>query len=276
MTQPLKHGSRGQAVRVLQQQLNLQGAKLAVDGDFGAATEAAVRAYQVKVGLVPDGIAGEKTLAVLAGAAPRRFLSLKDLQEAARRLDVPLASVLAVNEVESNGAGFLANGKPAILFERHVMYQRLALVRNEGDAPAALQQHAKQLAAQWPSLVNPKPGGYVGGTGEHQRLAQARMIDAIAADESASWGAFQIMGYHWQRLGYDSLDTFVADMQHSEGRQLDAFVRFIEANPHLHKALRAGKWAQFAAGYNGPDYKANLYDVKLARAFERYSAMESA
>ncbi len=104
MTQPLKHGSRGQAVRALQQQLNLHGAKLAVDGDFGAATEAAVRAYQVKVGLVPDGIAGAKTLAVLAGAAPRRFLSLKDLQEAARRLDVPLASVLAVNEVESNGA----------------------------------------------------------------------------------------------------------------------------------------------------------------------------
>ena len=276
MTQPLKHGSRGQAVRVLQQQLNLQGAKLAVDGDFGDATEAAVRAYQVKVGLVPDGIAGEKTLAVLAGAAPRRFLSLKDLQEAARRLDVPLASVLAVNEVESNGAGFLANGKPAILFERHVMYQRLALVRNEGDDPAALQQHAKQLAAQWPSLVNPKPGGYVGGTGEHQRLAQARMVDAIAADESASWGAFQIMGYHWQRLGYASVADFVARMHASEAEQLEAFVRFIETDPALHKALKARKWATFAKGYNGPDYARNLYDVKLERAYDRHAEAHQA
>lgn len=272
MTQPLKHGSRGQAVRVLQQQLNLQGAKLAVDGDFGAATEAAVRAYQVKVGLVPDGIAGEKTLAVLAGAAPRRFLSLKDLQEAARRLDVPLASVLAVNEVESNGAGFLANGKPKILFERHVMHARLSLVRHDGDDSATLIAHADHLAALHPHLVNRRPGGYAGGTAEHQRLAQARMLDALCADESASWGAFQIMGYHWQRLGYASVADFVARMHASEAEQLEAFVRFIETDPALHKALKARKWATFAKGYNGPDYARNLYDVKLERAYERHAA----
>ena len=271
MTQPLKHGSRGQAVRTLQQQLNSHGAKLIVDGDFGDATEKAVAAYQLKVGLVPDGIAGEKTLAVLAGADPRRFLSLKHLQAAAERLGVPLASILAVNEVESAGAGFLANGKPAVLFERHVMFQRLALVRNEGDDPAALQQHAQQLATQWPTLVNTKPGGYVGGTGEHQRLAQARMLDAVAADESASWGAFQIMGYHAERLGYSSVTDFVARMHTSEAEQLEAFVRFIEADPALHKALKARKWAEFAKRYNGPNYARNLYDVKLERAYERHA-----
>ena len=272
MTQPLKHGSRGQAVRVLQQQLNLQGAKLAVDGDFGAATEAAVRAYQVKVGLVPDGIAGEKTLAVLAGAAPRRFLSLKDLQDAARRLDVPLASVLAVNEVESNGAGFLANGKPKILFERHVMHARLSLVRHDGDDSAALIAHADYLATLHPHLVNRRPGGYAGGTAEHQRLAQARMLDALCADESASWGAFQIMGYHANRLGYASVADFVSRMARDENEQFEAFVRFIEADAALHKALKGKKWAQFAKAYNGPAYARNLYDVKLERAYERHAS----
>ena len=37
MTQPprLQHGSKGQAVRQLQQRLNLAGANLFMDGDFG-------------------------------------------------------------------------------------------------------------------------------------------------------------------------------------------------------------------------------------------------
>jgi len=126
--------------------------------------------------------------------------------------------------------------------------------------------------ARTPAIVNTQRGGYLGGTAEHRRLTMAREICEPAAIESASWGLFQIMGFHWRDLGYDSAEQFERLMQRSEGAQLDAFVRFIEANPHLHKALRAGKWAQFAAGYNGPDYKANLYDVKLARAFERYSA----
>jgi len=64
-------------------------------------------------------------------------------------------------------------------------------------------------------------------------------------------------------------------MRASEGAQLDAFVCFIEADPVLHKALKARKWATFAGLYNGPSYKENLYDVKLARAFDRYAAEEA-
>ncbi|MGV8448836.1 N-acetylmuramidase domain-containing protein [Pseudomonas aeruginosa] len=37
--------------------------------------------------------------------------------------------------------------------------------------------------------MNPRPGGYAGGTAEHQRLANARQIDDTAALESASWSA---------------------------------------------------------------------------------------
>lgn len=65
----------------------------------------------------------------------------------------------------------------------------------------------------------------------------ARQIDT-AALESASWGAFQIMGYHWQRLGYASVQDFVTAMSASESQQFEVFTRFIETDPVLHKAPR--------------------------------------
>lgn len=267
----LRHGDRSQAVLMLQKGLNQRGATLFADGHFGAATEAAVRAYQLKVGLVADGIAGPKTQAAIAGADCARLLSNATLVAAAERLGVELAAVYAVNEVESLGEGFLSNHKPKILYERHVMHRRLREPRHADDDIAALQIHADELAALHPNLVNTRPGGYAGGTAEHQRLAQARLLDASSAAESASWGAFQIMGYHWQTLGYASVEAFVAAMSQDENQQFEAFVRFIEADPALHKALKGMKWAQFAKAYNGPDYARNLYDTKLERAFQRHA-----
>lgn len=266
----LRHGDRSQAVRDLQRKLNAQGAKLVDDSHFGDETEKAVAAYQRRVGLVDDGVAGSKTLASLSGANCQLLLKGTDLAKAAQRLGVPVAAVYALNEVESKGRGFLDNGKPVILFERHIMYRQLQAARGAEVDQAELQRHADRMAGQFPALVNPKPGGYSGGTAEHQRLASARQLDDTAALESASWGAFQIMGFWWERLGYASVQDFVAAMSRSEADQLEAFVRFIETEPALQKALKALKWATVASLYNGPDYKRNLYDVKLQRAFERY------
>ncbi|AGA74244.1 peptidoglycan-binding protein [Pseudomonas plecoglossicida] len=273
----LRHGDRSQAVRDLQRKLIDRGAKISADGVYGDATEAAVRTYQHRAGLVADGIAGPKTLASLQGADCAHLLKNSDMVRAADRLGVPLAAVYALNEVESKGRGFLDNGKPVILYERHIMYVRLQKIRRLCDdqdelerLTDQLQQRADELAKQFPALVNPKFGGYVGGTAEHQRLAQARLIDDQAALESCSWGAFQVMGFNWESLGYASVQAFVEAMSRSESDQLEAFVRYIEADPTLLKALKSLKWAKVAELYNGPDYKRNLYDVKLQRAFERH------
>lgn len=264
MTELLRNGSRGLAVRNLQAALRLDGYAIQIDGDYGDNTEAVVRAYQRKVGLVVDGVAGPKTLAALAGKDCSRLLKELDLQQAADRLGVPLASVKAVNQVESRGEGFASNCRPVILFERHVMHARL-------QANGITERTADNLAQQYPALVNRKTGGYLGGTAEHQRLANAKQIHAAAALESASWGLFQIMGYHWQRLGYLDAQHFADTMALSEAAQLDAFVSFIEADPALHKALKARSWKQFARIYNGPAYAKNLYDVKLARAYAQFA-----
>lgn len=59
----LQLGSKGAAVRTLQQLLNKAGVKCATDGDFGQKTEAAVKDFQSKVGLEPTGVVNHKTWA---------------------------------------------------------------------------------------------------------------------------------------------------------------------------------------------------------------------
>lgn len=60
----LRMGDRGDAVRVLQGVLNV-----AVDGDFGPHTEAALRAYQSAEGILADGVCGPRTWAAIRGEA---------------------------------------------------------------------------------------------------------------------------------------------------------------------------------------------------------------
>lgn len=257
----LKHGDADKDVRRLQKLLVGNGYTLQVNGTFDDATERAVELFQEDQGLVRDGIVGAKTWAALTGAPLPKTLSQRDLEKAAVLLGVEVAIIQAVNMVESSGSGFLANGLPKVLFERHIMYRRLK----------AHAQQAEEWARSAPDLVSALPGGYSGGVKEWARLRSAERIHKLSALESCSWGAFQIMGWHWSRLGYASIDEFVACMRRSEGYHLDAFARFVAADPLLHQALQRRDWVTFAAGYNGKDYRKYGYDTKLAGAYERYA-----
>jgi peptidoglycan hydrolase-like protein with peptidoglycan-binding domain len=65
----LRRGSRGNNVKTLQTNLNtVMHSGLTVDGDFGPATEAAVKAFQRKYGLEVDGVYGPKSAAMMAAA----------------------------------------------------------------------------------------------------------------------------------------------------------------------------------------------------------------
>ena len=65
-TEPtLVEGDTGPAVQTLQTRLNVWGAKLTVDGDFGALTLAAVKTFQTEQKLTVDGVVGPQTWAAL-------------------------------------------------------------------------------------------------------------------------------------------------------------------------------------------------------------------
>lgn len=60
-----RRGSRGEAVRQVQQRLVVHGHKLSIDGDFGPATDRRVRVHQEAWRLEIDGVVGPKTWATL-------------------------------------------------------------------------------------------------------------------------------------------------------------------------------------------------------------------
>lgn len=183
-----------------------------------------------------------------------------DFKVAARRLRCDEAAIRSVTDVEARGAGFLYDDdakewRIKILFERHIMYR---LLRDKNGRDKALSQ-----VYAHPDVVNTRSGGYSGGNAEHNRLAKARRIDKDLGLESASWGMFQIMGFHWKRLGFKSPVDYVLTVSKGEPEQLEAFCRFIETDKRLLNAIRSRDWAGFAEIYNGSDYKKNQYDTKM-------------
>jgi hypothetical protein len=182
--------------------------------------------------------------------------------ESAKELGVETAVIKAVSEVESSGDGFLESGEPKILFEPHVFWKQL---KSKGINPA---DHVKGnediLYEKWGT----KPYGKV--TEQHSKLQKAVKIDRESALMSASWGRFQIMGYHWLPLGYSSLQSFINAMYQSEDEHLKAFIKYVEVNK-LTKHLKSKNWIKFAEGYNGSGYAQNKYPEKLEKAYKKYA-----
>jgi hypothetical protein len=54
-----------------------------------------------------------------------------------------------------------------------------------------------------------------------------------------------------------------------EDEQLLALSRFIMAHPKCRLGLQRHDWGTFASCYNGPDFRKNDYDNRLAGAFEK-------
>lgn len=257
----LKVGSRSQEVMAWQKFLNRRGARIAVDGLFGQGTKAAVIDWQKQNNLIGDGIIGPASQKVYLEQLNEGGTSLL---AASQILDVDVASIYAIKKVESNGSGFIGQGTPKILFERHIFNRELTKTKGQTFAASIRTTH--------PDICNTKTGGYKGGQAEYSRLNQAKQIDWDAAHKSASWGAFQIMGFNHLACGYLTINEFVLAMHESEEKQLLALCQFIKANKAMHKALKEKDWANFAKLYNGPAYAKNQYDTKLAAAYKEYAS----
>ena len=230
------------------------------------------RKIQTWAGVPADGIPGPQTARALVAKLGLGFdreaflarhvnkqspaITASDIAMAATRLGVSAKHIEMIRAVESSGQSFDNAGRPIILFEPHIFHRR-----TNGSAGVT--------SFSYPSWgQKPYPKSY---DARWSQMADAAAHDEEAALESASWGLFQIMGFHWQALGYQSARDFAGRMVASEAEHLEAVVRFIEVNG-LAPALRACRandpdsCRTFAKAYNGSGYEKNSYHVKMAKA----------
>lgn len=263
---PLRINDTGKEVLKLQELLEKQGYKVPLSGVFDEETRAVVVAFQKRNNLDADGIIDYKTWEVLLVADHthgKRLLD-SDFELVAALLDVEIAALKAAQQVETGGrGGFFISGKPAILFEGHIFWNELKKRGIDPESHRRGNEHI--LYPKW------EKGHYIGGIREYERLEQARKIHKEAADASASWGMFQVMGFKHATCGEKNVDGLVNAMIASEFSQLLLFGRFIKQSKLMHEALQKKDWAVFAKCYNGPAYAEDKYDIKLATAYSKFS-----
>lgn len=212
----------------LQTWLNAHGQNVVVDGKIGPASQAAI----------------------VAAFTNRNAPAVTDSQIAAfaLRLGCTTKQLRAVARVESGGSAFDNFGRPKILFERHIFHR---LTDGQWDGTA---------------FSNASPGGY--DESSWSKLTQAAAKNPDAAFSSASWGKFQVIGAHWNTLGYASPIALAYSTVMDEAASYELLARFIEKNGLSGALARlstdTASCTPFARGYNGPAQRG--YDAKLAAA----------
>lgn len=168
-----------------------------------------------------------------------------DYSRAAMALDVPVSRIMAITAIESSGETFwVVDNRLEVprRFEAH-WFGKLTGYRFNGVAPDL-------SCVNWqPELAAKTRAGAI------DQVRRACDLDMKAALCSTSWGAFQVMGFHWHDLGYPGVVEFVGSMSsHGDNGQMDAFVRFVDRNDRLQHALRIGDWDTVENLYNGGGY----------------------
>jgi hypothetical protein len=219
-----------------------------------------VAALRLRLGLPPAGGMDQAARSALFArlsnkAAPP--LADGDFARVGAELGVSPKLIMAVRKVEAPRGPFDADGRPSILYEKHVFSRATGHRFDKG----------------YPILSAPKwqPGTYGPFSAQYGKLADACALDPDAAFKACSWGAFQVLGENAEALGYASAFDMALALTESETAHLECFIRFVKAKKLL-DALRAARpgdpqsCVAFVKGYNGSGYAKNAYHIKLAQA----------
>jgi hypothetical protein len=209
-------------------------------------------------------------------------ISEKKYAEAAKTLGCEAAAIKAVAMTESDGVGFCDNGLPKIRYERHVFFRSLLPKDKRNEKPALLKKQPNPFPA-FPNLCLPIQGGYTAGeTDDHgwshsdekvmhqyERFVQACALNRDAAIMACSWGAFQVLAFFYEEMGYASpIELANLEMQGVD-EQFDLFVAYVNMNSSAKKALQEKNWESFAYYYNGQHYP-QKYPDSMRKFYEKF------
>lgn len=163
--------------------------------------------------------------------------------------------LMAFSQIESPKGPYMPDGRPYILFEAHVF------ARNTNPAGKYNEQCPTLSSAKW----NKNLYG-AGGSWQYDRLHRAMQLDQRAALMACSWGAYQLLGENYKKLGFDTVQDMVLYMVDSEANQFDCFIRYLKVFGVL-PSIRAKDWDTAFYKYNGPGHAQHDYTGRFLRIY---------
>lgn len=166
------------------------------------------------------------------------------------------AVMLAFVEVETGGRGFdPVTGKIIIQFEPSWFKKKAPYAPSGIWSVNTVDVQSKE----WPAFNN------------------AFVLNPDAAMQSTSIGLGQIMGFHFKRLGFETVGDMWDNAKESLENQIRQIAKFIDTDQHLKQAIKAKDWFTIAKIYNGSGfmeiarkYKREPYNISMQKAYNNY------
>lgn len=226
---------------------------------------------EIEAGLGPDQllpVRGDGVERQVAGTW-NQFGGL--LTELSATKDIDVACSISVLCVESAGKGFepANDNRMIIRFENHKFWKFWG-----NQHPQAFQDHFQYMKGKawkghrWRASDNEPWQTFHGKQDQEWKVLEfARTLDDSAALQSISMGAPQIMGFHYQGLGYASPREMFNEFSSGIAPQINGLFEFLTDTMLLR--LRTLDFEGFAALYNGTGQKQH-YGRLLKRYYTAY------
>ena len=180
----------------------------------------------------------------------------QEIIDLCRSQNFDTAALLAFVQVETGGQGFDAKtGKILIQFEPAWFRKKAPYAPSGAWSVNKVDVQSKEWIA----------------------FNDAFSKDADAAMQSTSIGLGQIMGFHFQRLGYSTVGQMWDDAKKGIENQINQLVKFINSDANLKSAIEHHNWTDVAEIYNGKGfrelaakYRRVPYDKALEDAYYQF------
>lgn len=210
-----------------------------------------------------------------ANNLPGKQLTRDDVILIANQHDIDPLLLEAFIQIYAPDPGFLDDGRPKVIFQRHIFWRNLLPAYRTG----LKRRKFKMLALMHRDILHPVPSTAepVSYITEHKKLDKAIGIDREAALCSALWGRFKLTGEQFISAGFLTIGDFVSAHQKNEARQLKAFMNALASKTiegkNLIEHLRDQNLQQFAEGLpangNEPGLDADLLKSTFIKLREK-------
>jgi len=195
-------------------------------------------------------------------------LATMDFRRVAEESGIEPWKLHGMADIEARRGGFAANGRSISVPELHKFSQFTFRAYDKTHPDLSIEKWIH------PSKVKPGHPYRLDNEGRWDILARQAALDFDAAIRAASWGAFQIMGFNYRKLGFDAPMELVRYVYRGERAQLELAVRYLIVDGGFEPLLK-NDYVSAAVVQNGPgkpkEYAAEWREASEKRRKEFYA-----